>query len=252
MWGTNGVYSRFGGSTGQFGSNGALGSSGAFGSYGQLGSSASPASNAPSGGYPGGSYSGYSGQVPAYYQGFANPGLAYANSLGYSRFGVNDTYSGSYASGNGNPGGYSPYYGNNGGVGLNSSGINSMGLNSAGLNSGLNGNYATYYYGNSQNYRQGMQAGSVQSGPGVGNLGYPNPITAGSYPGNNAGVNFFPANAGPSGNYAPTYYGNPYVTPNYNYGTGGPYATSGPGVGNFGYPNPVTPGAYPTESAPWF
>ncbi len=163
-------------------------------------------------------------------------------------------YGGGYANNDIGYRGYSEYYGNNSGVGLNSSGINSMGLNSAGLNSGLNGNYTSNYYGNApQYYGQGMQAGSVPTGPGVGNLGYPNAITAGSYPGNNAGVNSWPANAGPSGNYAPTYYGSPYVPPNYNYyGTGAAYAPSGPGVGNLGYPNPVTPGAYPSGSSPWF
>jgi hypothetical protein len=161
-------------------------------------------------------------------------------------------YGGGYANNDIGYRGYSPYYGNNSG-GLNSSGFNSMGLNSNGLNSSPNGSYTSNYFGNApQYYGQGMQAGSVPSGPGVGNLGYPNAITAGPYPGNNAGTNPWPSNAGPSGNYAPTYYGNPYVPPNYNYGTGGEYAPSGPGVGNYGYPNPVTPGAYASGSYPWF
>jgi hypothetical protein len=128
------------------------------------------------GGYPGGFYSGPSVPPPVYYQGFANPALGYANSLGYSRFGVNDMYSGSYAGGNVSPvyGGYSPYYGNNGGMGLNPS-----------TATGPSGNYAPTYYGNAsapQAYNNGMGAENVPGGPGVGNLGYPNPVTPGAYP----------------------------------------------------------------------
>jgi len=141
-------------------------------------------------------------------------------------------YGGGYANNDIGYRGYSPYYGNNGG----------------GLNSGPNGSYTSNYYGNApQYYGQGMQAGFVPTGPGVGNLGYPNTIAAGSYVGNNAGTNPWPSNAGPSGNSAPTYYGNPYVPPNYNYGTGGEYAPSGSGVGNLGYP-----GAYASGWYPWF
>jgi hypothetical protein len=122
--------------------------------------------------------------------------------------------------------GYSPYYGNNNGNGLTAQGSAFQ-------------RFTTNEYGgpayNPPSYN-GVPYGTVPygmnsyapSGPGVGNLGYPNPATPGLYP------------SGASTMYAPQAY---------NYGIGA--APSGPGVGKLGYPNPVSTGSYP-QAAPMF
>jgi hypothetical protein len=68
------------------------------------------------------------------------------------------------------------------------------------------------------------------------------------YYGNNGGYGMNAAGTG-----APTYYGNGYVPPTYSNGMGSPAVPTGPGVGNLGYPNPVTPGSYPAVGTyGWF
>jgi nucleoporin NUP159 len=193
MWGTNGANSRFGnlngfGSNGEngpntafgsgnaFGSNTAFGSNSAFGSTGALGANAPFGSTANQfGTAPLGANNGaYEGNVlpPSAYEGYANPGLAYANSQGYSRFSPNYAENAAgYVNGAMSPyyGGYSPYYGNNGGNGLNESpSVNNVPMN-----------YGTGYV--PQNYGYGIGI-YPPSGPGVGNMGTPNPVTTGSYP----------------------------------------------------------------------
>jgi hypothetical protein len=203
----------------------------------------------------------YAGNSSGYY--------TYPGGWGYG----GNTMGGGYANNDIGYSGYGPFYGNNGGRGLNTSGLTSQtlasgGLNTAGLNSsgfasstglntsGLNTGQFNYYspYANG-NYTQGYYGTgtpAVPTGPGVGNLGYPNPVTAGAYPSpySESAPTSTGTNAGPSGNYAPAYYGN--APQAYSYGLGAESVPTGPGVGAFGYPNPATPGMYPAGSYGWY
>jgi hypothetical protein len=211
----NSPYSRFGPSTGAFGSNGTFGSigplranglynNGSNGLYGNGLYSNGFSNNGlynngwyPSGSFGTGSYTGnpygfytgnsngfYAPNFPATaYQSVPNPGLAYATEY-YSRFNPNygnNFYGnnfGAYTNAEANQGygGYSPYYGNNGGNGMNAA--------SSGNYQPMNpsGNYAPTNYGTGyvpQNYGYGIQY--PQTGAPVGDLGYPNSSGTGSY-----------------------------------------------------------------------
>jgi hypothetical protein len=199
MW-SNGANGRFGNTPSMFGSNGAAGTNGMFNSTGT-------GSNAPWGGSPlqttplgtQGYNGAYYGNPNGFYSGNAAQAFnGYANSLGYyptngSGYPVTPpgynrptTYYGSlnaappgdvapmnnaagYPNGNVAPGytGYSPYYGNNAGYGMNASG-NNVPLN-----------YGTGYV--PQNYGYGIGQ-YPQTGSAMGNMGSPNPGASGGYP----------------------------------------------------------------------
>ncbi len=195
--------------------NAPYGSSGGNGIYGNAYGSAN---------YPGG-YGAYGNYAGGNYSGGNYAGGNYAGSYGNNETGYR---------------GYSPYYGNNNGYGLTSTGPvgtagQAFGPGSQQFNSGTyyNGMYNSAYntgpYGNNT-APYGVNS-YAPSGPGVGNLGYPNPVTPGLYP---------PSNATDGST-------NSYVPQAYNYGI--ETVPSGPGVGNLGYPNPATSGSYP-QSAP--